>query len=243
MSIERKLQRIASNTENLEEKNAINRMLTTGYERNFAYHLACFGLKSEDLFGKQILDIGSGAGIFAKEAKEKGINVTPVDLNYKYESGRVYYKHEFLFQWLKKVMGGKKKNLPQAYAALAKDLPFKDETFDDLFYVYSAFNYARSGSEVTEILAEGLRVLKKGGKMFLYPTEYNKELGKSGIVSCWKSISGTELSRGFYSYLSQLEKRGRVKKEEGSPKFTHALRAKFGEDEPLKSFMKIEKVD
>lgn len=54
-------------------------------DRDLIAYLTFFDKKIEDFRGKEILDIGSGAAEFAKDAKIHGINVTAVDPVYMLE--------------------------------------------------------------------------------------------------------------------------------------------------------------
>jgi hypothetical protein len=115
MSIEKKFKEIFEDPDTSgEERSAIYTALETGGERNLGFYLGCLDLKMEDIRGKINLDIGSAAGMFAKEAKKEGIDVIPLDGNYSFESGRMYFDNERFSSWLKRILSFQKKDFPQA---------------------------------------------------------------------------------------------------------------------------------
>lgn len=124
-----------------------------------------FDLKPEYFEGKSILDVGAGAAIFAKDSKNKGVSAIGFDPIYLFKRGRRIFREV-----------GTKKELPQGMAGLSHDLPFKDEKFDILTFVYSAFLYADDFESVRKTLEEGLRVLKNDGSLYIYP--FWQEIGK-----------------------------------------------------------------
>lgn len=127
-------------------------------DRSFYDYLSLFNLREKDLRGKSILDIGAGEAYFAKQARMKGIRVTALDTMYSLKEGRKKFRNITMEGYL-----------PDAVAGTAEEMPFKDEEFDVITYLFSSFLYAKSKQDVEDGVKEGLRVLKKEGKMLIYP--------------------------------------------------------------------------
>jgi ubiquinone/menaquinone biosynthesis C-methylase UbiE len=126
--------------------------------RNFYDYIIRLNLNEDDLREKSILDVGAGEANFAKQAKMKGISVTALDTIYSLKEGRERFRNISLEGYL-----------PDAVAGTTQEMPFKNEKFDLLTYMFSSFYYAKSEEDLRDGLNEGLRVLKKGGKMMIYP--------------------------------------------------------------------------
>ena len=94
---------------------------------------------------KDVLDLGTGRGIFVDECVQAGLNAIGVDLR------------EEIYQADKS----------RLVIADARQLPFKDESFDLVFawYIFSDMTCLQElpWSEVEKAIDEAYRVLKKGG--------------------------------------------------------------------------------
>lgn len=101
----------------------------------------------KQLEGKMILDIGSSKSTFAKEAKERvDCDIVSLDI-----------KKEFL----------EDKDL--AVVARGEALPFKDESFDEVFATFSLPFIAMNEVQVEKFFEESLRVTKSGGHINIIP--------------------------------------------------------------------------
>lgn len=124
-------------------------------ERNFPKYLEWLNLPPDDLRDKKILDVGSGVGRFAAEAKEFGIeDVVSLDPGLKLEKNR---------KKAKKIGAG------TAMAARADALPFRDESFDLILNNFSVPMWSEAPSEMEETFREELRTLRPGGEIRLAP--------------------------------------------------------------------------
>ncbi len=170
--------------------------------RNFYDYLIRFNLREEDMKGKAILDAGAGEANFAKQARMKGIDVTALDAVYGIKEGRERFRNTRIEGYL-----------PDAVAGIAEELPFKDEKFDIITYLLSSFTYARNREDIEKGIKEGLRVLKKGGRMLIYP--FWKPDFKNTILFAKKKGEGISLS--FQKILEELENTGEVKCEIKKP--------------------------
>ncbi len=124
-------------------------------ERNLPKYLAWLNLTPDDLKDKKILDVGSGVGRFAAEAKEIGAeDVVSLDPGFKLKRSREKAKE----------IGAK-----AATAARADALPFRDESFDLILNNFSVPMWSESPGEMEETFREELRTLRPGGEIRLAP--------------------------------------------------------------------------
>ncbi len=195
-----------------EAKETIRAMVL---DRKLERYLFSFKLRLEDLENKKILDVGSGKALFAKEAKQLGLNVTALDPLYLTKEGRGFFKKN------------KKENEihHDAVAGLAQELPFNDGQFDIVFFMYSAFFYAESASNLDDYVNEGLRVLKQKGKLLIYPL-YEVEEGSMTIINN-NQKKEAELNKKFWNIVSKKELEGTIKTQTGMPDFKRESRARF----------------
>ncbi len=124
-------------------------------ERDLPKYLAWLNLTPEDLKDKRILDVGSGVGHFAAEAKDFGAeDVVSLDPGFKLERNR---------EKAKKIGAG------TAIAARADALPFRDESFDLILNNFSVPMWSESPEEMEKSFREELRTLQPGGEIRLAP--------------------------------------------------------------------------
>lgn len=241
MFLKRKLEKAWQNPKrDTMERIEIMQMTRTGVERDLKFYLAFSGLELDELKKDEIiLDVGAGAANFAKEAGQKGVSVVALDNTYRLPEGRLMLKDEKFFEKVQRIMKGKKQEIPLALAILAEALPFRDEQFDRLFYIYSAFNYSMSAKQAKKIFDEGLRVLRPEGKMHIYPIFRDS---KSGDFSLNGNNEEGTISREFFDYVSSIESAGIIETEKLYPEVKTLYRDIAGEQEQKKYYMKVEKL-
>lgn len=145
-------------------------------------HEFCFS--REELKGKTILDLGSGTtDKFAREVKQAGIDAKVVslspDLHTSY--GARSSREKVAPDW--KIRG---------VAAIAQQLPFKDNSFDMILGAYSVTYYATTEKDVNAYVREIKRVLKKGGEARLVPVYDNGSGRESELIK--KAAEAVNLS-------------------------------------------------
>lgn len=132
-------------------------------DRGLKDYLRLLEVSPEYLRGKKILDVGSGkTERFSKEAKEWGADVYSVNPEHRGRSQREKVKKRFLFfrdpRWQKK-----------SVAAVAQELPFKDNSFDMVTSLSSVPFYIISEEGKRAAIREMTRVVKQGGEIFIAP--------------------------------------------------------------------------
>ena len=110
--------------------------------RSFEKYASRFGYegKEHELADNVILDIGSGSSSFSEGAQKHGAKVVSLDFGYA--------KHPPV-------------DIKNSVAALAQELPFADESFDEVISLWCVSPWIKTG--VDETLREMMRVAKKGG--------------------------------------------------------------------------------
>ncbi|MCA9488200.1 MAG: class I SAM-dependent methyltransferase [Nanoarchaeota archaeon] len=98
--------------------------------------------------GKNILDIGCGSGVAAKELQERGFNVFGIDLS-------------------RKLINESQKTSPSSTFEEMdmRNLLFEDKYFDGIWHVASLLHLEKKDAPMA--LSEAYRVLKKNGIMYL----------------------------------------------------------------------------
>ncbi|HUV42675.1 MAG TPA: class I SAM-dependent methyltransferase [Patescibacteria group bacterium] len=135
---------------------------TTCSDRSFEEYRDLLGFSENEFKGKSILDIGAGTTQeFTKQAAKKGIKVTTInpELNNKF-----YRMAPDQRSWWQL----RKPKRPLSVAALGQNLPFKDESFDDITSLIAVPHYLPNDSQlIRQSFREMLRVLKPGEKAYL----------------------------------------------------------------------------
>ncbi len=114
-----------------------------GYERLVSEFKALV----KPLKGQNLLDVGCGTGAFAEQLKHLGLSITGIDLSFN--SVSMACAASPLYSW---ALGD------------AERLPFKNGAFDIVSFS-GIFHHLPS---LERVFAEGLRVLKPGGRVFAY---------------------------------------------------------------------------
>ena len=111
------------------------------------------GINWEMLKGKRVLDLGSGLGKFAKEAKAQGIDIVSLDKNPDWHSA----------DWINDVQ------TDNFVKGDAFSLPFANNSFDIILARASVHSIIETRDDLEDLLSEILRVLKKGGQFRFGP--------------------------------------------------------------------------
>ena len=142
-------------------------------------------------------------GLFAKEGKKEGLDITALDLMYVDEEGRQLFRGD-----------AESEALPNAVGALAQKMPFKKGSFDLITSLYSPFSYVKNVADIKQGFQESLRVLKKGGEIRIYPVEM---YGAEPVLIIYESENSFRLSDVFFEILAEKQARGEIKFSIGSP--------------------------
>ncbi len=186
------------------------------YERDYDFYSKALDLDEDGLRGKRILDIGAGSAIFAKEAQKKNIDVTAIDPMYGLEDGIKILKTAGKKKYPEPAKSveeqrERKKWLPKAACAIGKDMPFRENHFDTEICMLSSFFYSENDQDLSDNLKEAMRVLKTGGKLYIYPflpLAVNKEVS----VMNQRDINGSAdaLTQEFFRTLEYMRRDGAI---------------------------------
>ena len=133
---------------------------------------------SPPLAGKQVLEVGCGAGDFAAHLAREGAEVTAVDFSCT-------------------VIGIARERTAAGHAKVcfstadAQNLPFAAESFDLVF----SCECLEHLPDPQQALREMARVLRRGGRLVLTTENYSNAMVLAWIVSWWRGVpfnSGTE---------------------------------------------------
>lgn len=211
--------------------------------RDLRLYLAYFNLKIDEMRNKKILDVGAGAGIFSKHALKKGLDVTPVDPLYFLPEGRDLYEKSTGSSWIErqymKFMKIQTEN-PQAFAEIAQNLSFKSKSFDMLFSVYSSYFYELEMSELEKTFNESMRVLKPGGKLFLFPFIDLKSAGIHLLQGDGETFA--KPNTDFMNFLREKEKKEEINIELGNPHLESVYNSQAEPDAKNKRYAIIKKL-
>ena len=140
-----------------------------GRERNLEVYSVFLNFKPEEMAGKTILDIGSGEKeLLARELAQLNIGAKIISLNPDYLNFPEFRKEIFQIYHGNHDFAGSVGSV----GAIAQRLPFKNETFDEVFanHSLSIFVHPREFPEAADLWSlEIARVLKRGGKARISP--------------------------------------------------------------------------
>jgi SAM-dependent methyltransferase len=144
-------------------------------DRNLVEYRRFLAFEPSDIVGRRVLDIGSGYHrIFGREAEEIGasevISLDPNILSGMWDGRlgpeKVQAHHA---QALADVATGK------LVRGLSQEMPFEDRSFDTALALFSVPLYLPlHQSERSQTFREILRILKPGGRAFVFPVSLNR---------------------------------------------------------------------
>jgi ubiquinone/menaquinone biosynthesis C-methylase UbiE len=143
-----------------EKKRNILESSNVTTDANLLVYQHNFDLSLEDIEGKNILDLGSGKKeTFSKEAAVYGAKVSSLNPRLNKWWVRMQAKNFGLDPyWQNKSVAGR-----------AQELPYKTDSFDIILARWSVPALLRDDQEKLSAFVEMIRVLKDGGKIFIYP--------------------------------------------------------------------------
>ncbi len=160
------------------EKRGITMMHTA---RPFSYYRKVFydGESApqvlDNLAGKTVVDVGCGYTPYADDSMFQACRDTSVNFFGVDPLIGTELKFGIRERALARAMGSRghfnanAPGLANALSAYAQELPFEDNSVDELLCSYLLFVWIEDQNTLADILAEFLRVLKPGGKLKLYP--------------------------------------------------------------------------
>jgi len=138
-------------------------------KRGIDQYSMVLGITLEDLYGKDVLDIGAGAGLFGKECSKHGINVVSLDPSYSLPEREIAERKHGDMDISKYLR--RKANRKGKIVGVNEALSFKDESFDMVLSTFASYFYIQDNypeerhDEIFELFTgEILRVLKRGGE-------------------------------------------------------------------------------
>ena len=136
---------------------------SSGAQASFEEYCQKLGLPVDEWAGKRVLDIGSGLSeLFAEGARKLDINV--ISQNPVLADNSMVNIRKRLARDHESTGGG------QTVAALAQELPYKDESFDAEVSLFAVPGYLPEYVEqYRKTFNEIIRTLKPGGKAYLFP--------------------------------------------------------------------------
>lgn len=144
-------------------------------------------LEIDDLRGKKILDLGSNTSELARAAKHYGIDsITSLD------------KRPYVLS--------RRRDL-KSVAANAKELPFKDESFDLIISHFAPPISFNKIEDVIELLEEIKRVLAERGEARMYPAfkpfikNLEEKLAKNKKISDEEIVKAVKVSTKYFNNL------------------------------------------
>lgn len=146
-----------------------------------------------------VLDLGSGRfQMFAREVRDAGFTTSVISVDPKLaylDSGSPMNKHNL-------------DAVPGVLAALAQELPFRDNTFDAVLALFSVPLYCEDTNCVRRSLLEIIRVLKHGASAYIAPApSFSEESTSTASVH----------ARFFYDTLATLKGEGYISFEIAPP--------------------------
>lgn len=165
-----------------------NRMSGMEHDRNLEKYLSTFHYNIDELRGKKILDVGSGAAMFGTEASKSGLDVVSMDAAYSHEIGlnwleKTESSRKTLGEKAKEIITRRKLHPSNPVCADAENLPFCNESFDVIFNLCAAYYYCTSTEDLRKIFSEQLRVLKSGGEISIFPLiEFQRFMNEDNTI-------------------------------------------------------------
>lgn len=149
----------------LEEKISVREKISRTTDRPLEFYKQFLNINPEYYDGKSILNIGAGRSDLAQELKEKNIEpklLANLDLAYK-NAGESVGPLSYL---IGKSFNGE--DVPkEGVAGDMKMLPFKDQSMDSIFFLWS-LGWLKE-KDRPQAISEALRVVKSGGEIKIYP--------------------------------------------------------------------------
>lgn len=129
-------------------------------ERNFKRAGLQKTMLSKMLSAGRLLDVGCGYGYLITDCRRIGVEAVGFDLALNDKPLRERVQNH----WRKK-----KRAIPRLVGGYAAYLPFIDNSFAMVTNIAGALSYAMSSDEAKAMLAEQLRVIRKGGRIYISP--------------------------------------------------------------------------
>lgn len=133
-------------------------------------YLTDLELTGDDMAGKNILDLGAGAAMFASEARRMGYRVCSVDSD---ETVWLPIRNEMLTAKRRGLVSEELAHWRDVLASCCLTdmgkLPFVNESFDLVVSRYACPQALSTSQEVGLVLCEVVRVLKVGGEARFFP--------------------------------------------------------------------------
>lgn len=165
----------SNNQERIESASRFEAVTGTAYSDNglFAYE-KYLDFPVEKYFSCRVLDIGSGYGErFNTEAAGQGIKVISLNPELRKESARK--KRE-------RSLKRRRAEAVDSVAGLAQNLPFKDESFEAVTSLCAIPKFLKPEiNEYRQTFSEMVRVLKSGGKAYVFPIDRTEIEGQNVI--------------------------------------------------------------
>ncbi|MDO8523477.1 MAG: class I SAM-dependent methyltransferase [bacterium] len=149
----------------LEEKISVREKISRTTDRPLEFYRQFLNINPEYYDSKSILNIGAGRSDLAQELKEKNIEprlLVNLDLAYK-NVGESVGPLSYL---IGKSFNGE--DVPkEGVAGDMKILPFKDQSMDSIFFLWS-LGWLKE-KDRPQAISEALRVVRDGGEIKIYP--------------------------------------------------------------------------
>ncbi len=128
-----------------------------GKPRGLDAYETALGFRREDLRNKEILDLGAGKEVrLSKEVSDAGLGATVIEMS-----------PDFLHPDIREKAQAASPDVI-AVAGLGQNLPFKNESFDDVLVLH-VLEHLENEETFFKVLEESARVLRPGGRVYLGP--------------------------------------------------------------------------
>lgn len=173
---------------------------------NLSDYLALLRIEEKDLKDKIVLDVGSSTGKIVEQMNEIGAKAFGIDPIYSLKEGREILKTN--------------NNLVSGMAGDGNNFPFKNNEFDFIVNNFSAFNYAKTKEVVDKNFEEQLKLIKKGGSIYIFPLKWSFNLNDYVIDLEKNFIEDEELvTKIFLENISKLKNREDLEVFFGEPDY------------------------